>query len=175
MINPLGFVRVSKRKFLGYDKKTDEKLYSEFETLKHRYNGIVSEWKPNLLTNVGRDKIHQMVYLNETAIQRGFGCIGLTQTALTPAATDTVLSGEITGVTGLARAEASTKSHTTGTNTTTIEHTFTTTVAVNSPGVRGAALFDQLSGGVMGHINSFTTQTLVDFDQLRITWLITAG
>ena len=171
-MKPRGFVKIATRKFVGFDPKSDEKVYEDFKTLIHP-NGSV--WNENLLTNTGRDKIHQMLYLNETPIQRGFGCIGLTQTLLTPAATDTVLSGEITGTTGLARAEAGTKLHTTSTNTSTIEHTFTTTVAVNAPGVRGAALFDQLSGGVMGHINTFATQILDAFDQIRITWLITAG
>lgn len=166
ILSPLGFVRVGKREFVGFHPKSDEKLYTEW---------INSTWKPNVLTNDARDKIHIMVYINTEPLQRGFGCIGLTETALTPDATDTSLSGEITNEQGLDRAEAGTKTHTTGTNTSLIEHTFTATAAFNSPGIRGAGLFDQLSGGILGHVNTFTTVTLAQFDQLRISWIITAG
>lgn len=161
-----GFVRVAKRKFIGFHPKTDEKMYDDFK--------IIANWKPNLLTNVGRDLIHKMAYIDVSAIERGFGCIGLTQTSITPAVTDTTLSGEIT-LNGLGRAEAATKSHSTGTNTSLIEHTFTADAAFNSTGIKAAGLFNAVSGGTLGHIITFTNQPLVQYDQLRTSWIITAG
>ena len=163
---PTAYVNVAVRKFIDFHPRTDEKLYREFR--------VISNWVPNLLTNAGRDKIHKMVYVDTSAIERGFGCISLTQTSITPAATDTTLSGEIT-TGGLGRAEATTKTHSTGTNTSLVEHTFTSDTTFNSTGVKASGLFNALSGGTMGHIVTFTNQPLVQFDQLRVSWLITAG
>ena len=160
------FVNVAVRKFKDYHKTTDEKLYYDFR--------VIANWVPNLLTNGGRDKIHKMSYIDVDAIERGFGCIGLTQTSITPAATDTTLSGEINSG-GLERKDALTKTHSTGTNTSLIEHTFTASSEFNSTGVKASGLFNALSGGTLGHIVTFTNQPLVINDQLRVTWLITAG
>lgn len=163
--------KVGYRKFVDYHPRTDEKLYDELKILSR--NPIYGDWVPNLLTNVGRDKLHKLGYIDATALERGFGCIGLTESTITPAATDTILAGEIT-TNGLARADASTKTHTSLTNTSTIEHTFTANAAF-STGVKAGALFNATSGGTMGHIFTFTNQPLVQFDQLRVSGVVTLG
>ena len=171
MKNYSGFVAVQVRKFEDYHPRTDEMLYNQwkFLTLNPRF-GI---FKPNLLTNGGRDGLHARGYIDTSALKRGFGYIALTESTITPAATDTTLSGEIT-TGGLARADAQTKTHTSGTNTSTIEHTFTATSAF-STGVKATGLFDAVSSGVLSHITTFTNQTLSINDQIRITYLITLG
>lgn len=129
-------------------------------------------YKHNLLTNAGRDAFHALDYTNTAAGTRGFGFIALTETAVTPAAGDTTLSGEIT-TNGLARADAGTKSHTGGTNSTTIEHTFTASGAFTA--VQASALFVASSAGTMAHIATFTSTALATNDQLKVTWTLNLG
>ena len=70
----------------------------------------------NLLTNAGRDVMHSNCYTNVTTGTRGFNYIAVTESTITPAASDTTLAGEVT-TNGLQRAAASpAASHTTGTN-----------------------------------------------------------
>lgn len=166
-----GFVAVKVRKFEDFHPKTDEKLYSDWKYLTH--SDRFGVFKDNLLTNVGRDGLHARGYIDTSALKRGFGYIALTESTLTPAVTDTTLGGEIaTG--GLSRTEAGTMTHTTGTNTSTLEHTFTASIAFTT-GVRATALFDAASSGVMSNITTFTPQTLAQFDQLKLTYIITLG
>lgn len=126
--------------------------------------------KRNLLTNAGRDKAHAQIYTNTTAGARGCGFIAVTTNTVAPADGDTVLTGEIT-TGGLARADASTKTHTTGTNTTTISQTFT--ASATHTAVQKAALFDAATSGTMYHENTFTATTLISSDTLTITWTLT--
>ena len=73
----------------------------------------------NLLTNNGRDVMHSNCYTNTSTGTRGFNYIAVTESSITPAASDTTLAGEIT-TNGLGRAAASpAASHTTGTNSST--------------------------------------------------------
>lgn len=133
------------------------------------------KWWDNLLTNDGRDEIHVDMYTTTSKSGSGFNYIGLSENASAPAATDTALTGEIT-TNGLARVQATTRSHTTGTNTSTIQHTFTASGAFTA--VQKAALFDAAGppvAGVMGHENTFTSVALQINDQLQVTWTITAG
>ena len=97
---------------------------------------IICKDKHNLLTNSGRDWMHAQVYTNTAVGTRGAGYIGLSANAAAPAATDTTLTGEIT-TGGLARVDAGTKTHTGGTNSTTIQHTFTAS-AVHTAVVKAA-------------------------------------
>ena len=128
--------------------------------------------KHNLLTNSGRDAFHALAYTNTSAGTRGYGYIGLTANTALPAATDTALTGEIT-TGGLARADATTKTHTSSTNSTTIQHTFT--ASATHTAVVKAALFSAASGGTMAHINTFTSVTLQSSDTLQVTWTLTLG
>ena len=128
--------------------------------------------KHNLLTNSGRDWMHGQVYTNTSAGDRGAGYIGLTTDATSPSASDTTLTSEIT-TGGLSRADASTKTHSSGTNTTTIQHTFT--ASATHTNVQKAALFNASSSGTMAHENTFTPVTLQSSDTLQVTWTLTLG
>ena len=130
--------------------------------------------KHNLLTNGGRDAFHALCYTNTSAGTRGFGFIAVTEATLTPAATDTTLGTE-TATNGLSRADAVTKTHSAGTNSTVIEHTFTASGAFTS--VLASATFVASSAGTMGHIANFTTGsgTLASADTLKVTWTLNLG
>jgi len=133
---------------------------------------IICKDKHNLLTNSGRDWMHAQVYTNTAAGDRGAGYIALTTSTTTPAATDTLLASEIT-TGGLERADATTKTHDAGTNSTTLQHTFTSSATHTA--VIKAALFNAASSGTMAHINTFTSVTLQSADTLQVTWTLTLG
>ena len=128
----------------------------------------------NLLCNAGRDAFHALCYTNTSAGTRGFGFIASTESVITPAVGDTTLTGEIS-TNGLARADATTKTHSAGTNSTVVEHTFTASGAFTS--VLASATFVASSAGTMGHIANFTTGsgTLASADTLKITWTLNLG
>ena len=128
--------------------------------------------KPNLLTNGGRDWMIAQVYTNTSAGTRGSGFIALTSDTGSPAAGDTALASEIT-TGGLARADATTKSHTGGTNSTTIQHTFT--ASATHTAVQKSGLFNASSGVTLSHENTFTAVTLQSSDTLQVTWTTTLG
>jgi hypothetical protein len=130
----------------------------------------------NQITNSGRDQLHLQGYSSVAAggtapTSTGTNFIGLTNAAITPAAGDTTLSGEIS-TNGLARAQG-TYAHTTGTNTTTITNTFTCATAPQA--AQAAALFNASSAGVMNHELTFTQRSLQIGDQLVVTYTITLG
>lgn len=133
---------------------------------------VVQDWKHNLLTNGGRDFFHNQCYTNTAAGTRGSGFVALSESAVAPAAADTVVAGEIT-LNGLARADATTKTHTVGTNSTTIEHTFTATAAFTA--VQKSGLLNASSAGTLSHENTFTSTALATNDQLKVTWTLTLG
>jgi hypothetical protein len=131
--------------------------------------------KHNLLTNNGRDVMHSNVYTNVTNGTRGFNYIAVTESTITPAATDTTLSGEIT-TNGLARAAASpAASHTSGTNSSTVEVTMTASGSFTD--VKASATFNASSGVTMGHIANYATGsgTLISGDTLKTTWTLNLG
>lgn len=135
---------------------------------------VIAFMNHNLLTDAGRDWMHAQVYTNTSAGTRGAGYIASTETSITPAAANTTLSGEIS-TNGLARADATTKTHSAGTNSTTIEHTFTASGAFTS--VLASALFNAASVGTMPHIALFSTGsgTLATNDTLKVTWTLNLG
>jgi hypothetical protein len=126
--------------------------------------------KRNLLTDAGRDKAHAQIYTNTSAGARGAGFIAVTVNTAAPADGDTALTGEIT-TGGLARVDAGTKTHSAGTNSTTIATTFT--ASATHTAVQKAALFDAASSGTMYHVNTFTATTLISSDTLTVTWTLT--
>ena len=153
--------------------------------LPRRYHGYLSRaglgtygpWEfvdevENLITNVGRDNIHN------SALQASGQPVGLQYMAISSdtggtAVTDTTLAGEITG-SGLARALA-TYAHSAGTNSSTLTYTYTNNTAGAVSAIQKAATFNASSSGTMGFENTFTSVTLQIGDQLKLTWTQNVG
>lgn len=124
----------------------------------------------NLITNAGRDYLHLQGYGTTGLGTNGLNWIALSNDTLTETATSTTLSTEIT-TNGLARAQG-TYAHTAGTNTTTIDRTFT---ATGTQSAQKAALFTASTAGTMNHVLAFTQRNLLSADTLQITYTITLG
>ncbi len=134
----------------------------------------VQEDIKNLLTTSGRDFFHAQDYTNTSAGTKGGNAIALSLDATNPAAGDTTLVGEIT-TGGLTRVQATTISHTVGTNVTTLEKTFTATIVFTN--LHKSGLFNQNTiGGQMTHASQFTSDvTLAIGDTITVTWTLTLG
>jgi len=153
--------------------RPDERVIAQFQPAFEYF----AKFQPNLVPTAGRDWVHQQLYTNTAAGTRGAGFIAVSADAVNPAVGDTTLVGEIT-VGGLARADASTKTHTAGTNVSTIQHVFTATQLFTN--LHKSALFNAAGpppAGQMPHAAAFTTDvgTLASGDTLTITWTLTAG
>lgn len=102
--------------------------------------------------------------------------IGLSTSALTPAKTDTTLSGE-TSATGLARVAGTIGSYTApsvldGGASYVVSHTFTNTSGA-AVTIQSAALFDAASGGnMLVEANLSSSVTLQNNDQLILQWTV---
>jgi hypothetical protein len=133
----------------------------------------LADFKHNVLTQDGRDVMHSNCYTNTTTGTRGFNYIASTESTITPAATDTALTGEIT-TNGLGRAFG-TAVHTDNSNSSTVENTFTATGSFTD--VKASAIFNAASGITMGHIANFSSGsgTLISGDTLKITWTLNLG
>ena len=133
----------------------------------------IDYYKHNLFTNAGRDLAHAQMYTNTSAGTRGAGYIAVSADTGAPAAGDTSLTGEIASG-GLSRADATTKTHSAGTNTSVVEHTFT--ASAGHTAVHKAALFNASSGVTMAHAAVFSSDvTLATNDQLKVTFTLTLG
>jgi len=129
--------------------------------------------KPNLLTNGGRDYAIAQFYTNTSAGGVGCNFIALTSDSTGADATDTALPSEIT-TTGLERALATTISHSSGTNSTTLNKIFT--ASGTHTAVQMSGTFNQLAvGGTLAHESVFTPVTLASSDTLSVTWTLTLG
>lgn len=127
----------------------------------------------NVYTNAGRDRAHTEQYTNTSAGTRGAGFVAVSTETTAPTATDTTLAGEIASG-GLSRADATTKTHTGGTNTSVVEHTFT--ASAGHTAVHKAAIFNAASTGTMSHAANFSSDvTLATNDQLKVTFTLTLG
>lgn len=124
----------------------------------------------NLITNAGRDFLHLQGYGTTGLGANGLNYIALSNDTVTETSASTVLSNEIT-LNGLGRAQG-TVTHTAGTNTTTIDKTFT---ATGTQSAQKAALFTAVSSGTMNHVLGFTQRSLIASDTLQITFTITLG
>jgi len=134
---------------------------------------IICKNKPNLLTNGGRDYAIAQFYTNTSAGGVGCNFIALTSDSTGADATDTTLPSEIT-TTGLERALATTISHSTGTNSTTLNKIFT--ASGTHTAVQMSGTFNQLAvGGTLAHESVFTSVTLASSDTLSVTWTLTLG
>lgn len=122
----------------------------------------------NLLVNVGRDI--QAKQMGDTAAQpASCNYIALTNTAISPAAGDTALTGEI-AANGLSRAQGA-FAHTTSACTFTITKTFTCITAAQA--AQAGAIFNASSGATMCFENTFTAVSLQVNDTLQVTWTVT--
>ena len=123
----------------------------------------------NLLTNGGRDFLHQQGYKTTGLATNGGNWIALSSDTNAPSATDTTLAGEYTTV-GLSRAQG-TVTHVTGNTTSTVQYTFTATGTATA--VQKSALFAVQTAGTMVHENTFSSVNLANNDQLSVAWTIT--
>ena len=134
---------------------------------------ILCNNKPNLLTDDGRDYAIAQFYTNTSAGGVGENFIALTVNTAAASTDSTLLTGEIT-TNGLERALATTISHSTGTNSTTLAKTFT--ASGTHTAVQKSATFNQLAvGGTIAHEAVFTPVTLASSDTLAVTWTLTLG
>ena len=128
--------------------------------------------KPNLLTNAGRDFLHAQGYTNTSAGTIGANYLAVSVNTGGASAAHTSLAGEIASG-GLSRAQATTITHSAGTNTTTLKYTWT--ASATHTDVQLGGLFNASSAGTLVHEATFTLTTLVSGDQLELTWVITLG
>ena len=134
---------------------------------------ILCKNKPNLLTDDGRDYAIAQFYTNTSAGGVGMNFIALTVNTAAASASSSLLTGEIT-TNGLERALATTISHSSGTNSTTLAKTFT--ASGTHTAVQKSGTFNQLAvGGTIGHEAVFTPVTLASSDTLAVTWTLTLG
>jgi hypothetical protein len=173
-----GMQTIILKKFQGFydiDKCSKQVVGSNVKQRVGIWNSIViCKRAHNLLTDAGRDQIHSQVWIETNAAntERGAGFIALSENAGGASASHTSVASEIT-TNGLARADAVTKTHTAGTNTSTLQHTFTAAAAFTA--VQLSGLLDASSGGNLLNENTFTSTALATNDQLQVTWTITAG
>jgi hypothetical protein len=132
----------------------------------------ICENKHNVLTLGGRDEFIKQCYTYTSATNRGSNYMAVTTGTTAPSTSDTVLETEIT-TNGLGRVQCATISHSNGTNTATLGHTFT--AAGTFTAVQKAALFNASSSGVMSHEATFGATDLSSTDSLQLTWTLTLG
>jgi hypothetical protein len=140
-------------------------------------DGIYGDWEQisishNILLNGGRDFLHNQGYITASVGTAVLQYIALSTDAGAPAATDTTLTAEVT-TNGLARAQATTDSHSVGTNSTTIAYTWTASGIVNS--IQKCALFTAIAAGTMANETTFSVTNMSATDQLSLTYTITLG
>ncbi len=140
---------------------------------------ILADHVHNVFPSACIDKIHKMAFMDTSAAERGFGAIALTaDTTQTINAAQTALTGEIT-TNGLARVEAGTKTHTNGTNTSLVEHTFT--LSGSQSDITRAALFNVTSAPVSGTMGPFAafsngaTGAMVSGETVKVSITITTS
>jgi hypothetical protein len=144
-------------------------------TIQHWRAGVLLHEQDvtNVITNSGRDFLHQQGYQTTGLGANGLNYIGLSADALTETVSSTVLSTELSG-SGLTRAQGAVN-HTASTNTTTVGKTFTMSGA-GPQTVQKAALFTASGAGTMCHVLAFSvSRSLILNDQLVVTYTITLG
>lgn len=134
--------------------------------------------EPNVLTTHLIDRFHNNVWINTSnATTGGFNNVAVSaDTGQTINASQTSLTGEI-ATNGLTRALAPTRTHSNGTNTSTLEIEFTITTGTVTD-VTKSALWDTApTGGNMGAIRAFASATgaLAVGEKLRVIWTITTA
>lgn len=163
MIKARAKVRIHHERQYDFDEKTGLWIYRTVDEDEEVYN---------LLTNTGRVQLHTFAY-GTAPRTNGFNYIALTDDATPPAATDTVLTGELVG-NGLTRVQGSVTLPTGSGNITTVLNVFTYSGGV-AQSVQKTALFDSAAVGVMNHELAFTPRVLTTSDTLSVTFSITLG
>lgn len=163
MSNTCSYVQVTVQKWNPKTKKHEDPIDIPIKKL--------YDMNHNLTLNKLRDQLADHMYTRTTNDGiRGAGYIVLSENNTAPAAGDTTLSGE-TALSGLTRADATTKSHSAGTNTTTISHQFTAGAAGT---IMKAALFNASSTGDPYHAAVFASNAVLAInDLLTVTFTIT--
>lgn len=134
----------------------------------------------DLLTKAGRDLIHNASFMTGTQ-PAALTYYAVSHTNITPADTDTTLSGEETGI-GIARHQCTgsvdgvTESftHTASGNTTVVVCGFKNSTA-GAVTLYAYANFNAASTGTMGTESTFTSLTLQINDILKLTVTLTLG
>lgn len=162
-------LRVSHKRPTDFERDPKTGLYT-LPVLRSYKNVDDDEVVHNQKTNVGIVQLHTQGYGTSGLLTNGFNYIALTNTAITPAAGDTALSGEI-AANGLSRAQGTVTLPTGSGTQTTVDKTFTCATAPQA--AQAAALFTASSGGVMNHELTFTQRSLQVGDTLQTTYTIT--
>jgi len=126
---------------------------------------FLDTWVHNLRVNAGINWQYNQMAGSTAAV---CDYIALSNAAVTPAATDTTLSSEITS-NGLARA-LGTATHSSNATSYTLVNTFTATA---TQAAQAAGMFNNSSAGTLCFENTFTQASLVANDTLTVTWTIT--
>lgn len=173
----MSHISITKSRSVEDSVSVDKKGIHGYVTVQ-KWSVLTGEWEmidqfhPNLLTNNGRDLFHAQCYTNTSAGTRGGGFMAVTSDATAANAADTSLASEIsTG--GLARADATTKTHSAGTNSTTIEHEYT--ASATHTNVQKVGLFNAGSGVTLTHEGTFTAASLISGDKLKVTYVLNLG
>ena len=147
---------------------------------------VIQVDKPNVLTDVGRDALHNRMYVGLSANPPAFEFIAVS-TGQINTGTDTADINENKDLTALPATEVGHADFDTitarpnaggthGADTNTSEISYTFTANKNITDIQSAALFDANAAGNMGHIANFSSAvTLSDDDTLTVTWTITVG
>lgn len=170
------------RQFTDGGLGTHKAYFSVDVTRKDGKHEIVGTDIPNLHTNGGVDFTHYQCYTATTTgitssistATIGSNYLALTTDTGSPAATDTSLASEINNGKGLNRAQCSTRTHTSGSNVTTLANTFTASGA-SFIAVQKGGLFNASSSGVLNHEFTFASTNLNDGDSITITVTVTGG
>ena len=137
---------------------------------------ILADKVHNVFPSACIDKIHKMAFVDTTATEVGFNYIALTaDTTQTINAAQTTLTGEIS-TNGLGRALSTTHTHSNGTNTSLVEHTFT--LSGSQSDITRAALFNASSSGTMGPFAAFSngaTGAMVSGETVKVSITITTS
>lgn len=136
-------------------------------------NIYVEKNKENLQTLAGRDDMIDKVWIHNGQGTAASNWICVSADGTAPSTADTVVPGEIT-TNGMGRAQATTRTHTTGMNDWSLSLTFTNTTA-QTTGIVKYGLLTASTLGVLNNENTAIAVTLQVGDQLIVTWSGTAG
>lgn len=147
---------------------------------KNRKIETICEDSDNVHNTGGVDFLHYNGYTStgtgttsdiNTATQ-GANWLGLSSNIGGASAAHTSLAGEYSTL-GLSRAQCTTRSHSAGTNVTTLSKTFTASGTATA--VQLGALFNASSSGVECHEFTFASTDLNNGDQITLTITVTGG
>lgn len=145
--------------------------------------GYYKDWSDpvktlNLLNLGGRDFFIDSDYINSGSGNAPANYIAYTMDNGSPSSSDTALASEITN-SDLARSQAGTRTHTTGTNAWSLVQTVTAAnVYTTNGGVQKSGLFNVGTApvsGILCHEANYTAVPMQINDQLQLTWSGTLG